>query len=86
VKLDGMLRMVIDAAPDEEARILDLLAAAHGRAEVFYGTHRSATALITCWVPAVFEGVHLHFIDGADGGYALAARNLKDQMRGCDRG
>jgi hypothetical protein len=25
---------------------------------------------------------HLHFVDGSDGGYALAARQLKEQLKG----
>ena len=44
-----------------------------------YGLHRSSAALITCLVRS-YAGQHLHFVDGADGGYALAARELAAQL------
>ena len=32
---------------------------------------------MTCIVPSIAESNHVHFVDGAAGGYALAARRLK---------
>jgi hypothetical protein len=34
---------------------------------------------MTCFVRA-YRGNHVHFVDGSDGGYALAARALKAQL------
>jgi hypothetical protein len=28
-----------------------------------------------------YDGNHLHFVDGAEGGYALAAKQLKAQLQ-----
>ena len=39
----------------------------------------SREALITCLVES-HAGRHLHFVDGSEGGYALAARQLKAQL------
>lgn len=75
-KFDETLRMVLDLEPDRIAGLraeLDVLVA-QGR--IVYGTHESDEALITCMVGS-YDGDHLHFVDGADGGYALAARPLK---------
>jgi hypothetical protein len=41
--------------------------------------HTAPSALITCFVKA-YAGDHVHFVDGANGGYALAARQLKKQL------
>jgi hypothetical protein len=35
---------------------------------------------MTCLVFSLAESRHVHFIDGADGGYALAALQLKEQL------
>jgi hypothetical protein len=32
---------------------------------------------VTCITPSVYERNHVHFVDGAAGGYALAAARLK---------
>jgi hypothetical protein len=44
-----------------------------------YGLHISDRALMTC---LVFErnGRQVHFVDGADGGYALAAKEMKQKL------
>jgi hypothetical protein len=39
--------------------------------------HRQRAALITCIVPSFMERDHIHFVDGASGGYAAAAAVLK---------
>jgi hypothetical protein len=44
-----------------------------------YGMHRAPAALVTCFVRS-HAGNHVHFVDGANGGYALAAKQLKAQL------
>ena len=36
---------------------------------------------MTCYVNTVQPGDHIHFIDGDDGGYAMAAKEMKAQMK-----
>ena len=56
------------------------LAAMHETGDLFYGVHVSDRALTTC---LMHEGTvrEVHFVDAADGGYALAAKQLKRQLR-----
>jgi hypothetical protein len=42
-----------------------------------YGLHRQEAAMMTCFTPSVMRSDHVHFIDGARGGYATAATALK---------
>ena len=44
-----------------------------------FGAFRQKQALVTCIVPDPTHHDHMHFVDGAEGGYALAARMLKEQ-------
>jgi Protein of unknown function (DUF3095) len=37
--------------------------------------------MMTCLVFSLQESRHVHFIDGADGGFALAALQLKAQLQ-----
>ena len=43
---------------------------------LLYGLQLLDHALVTCLVESHADK-HLHFVDGSDGGYALAARQLK---------
>lgn len=78
-KFDGALRMVLDASEAQAAELERRLAAAHAAGQLAWGMHKSREALITCLVES-HEGRHMHFIDGSDGGYALAARQLKARL------
>jgi hypothetical protein len=48
--------------------------------ELVFGAHRSPEVMLTC---LIFErmGRQIHFVDGADGGFTLAARDLKQRLR-----
>jgi hypothetical protein len=76
-KYDDALRVTLDCTPDLADRIEQRLAEARGANVVRFGMHRQSAAIMTCIVPSIKENDHFHFVDGASGGYALAARQLK---------
>jgi hypothetical protein len=53
------------------------LAAAAAEGVVVYGLHRQRAALMTCLTPSVYRSDHIHFLDGAAGGYSAAATAMK---------
>jgi hypothetical protein len=76
-KFDDGLRMTLDCTPALADRIEALLDAAEAEGVACAGAHRQTSALMTCFVPSPVQGDHIHFIDGAMGGYAAAAQALK---------
>jgi len=76
-KFDDGLKLTVDCSQDEADAIERLLEDGRRRGICHYGLHRQDAALITCVVPSYVRDDHFHFIDGADGGYAAAARMLK---------
>ena len=76
-KFDDNLRMTLDCTPALADRIEKRLADARAAKIARFGLHRQPAAIMTCIVPSVSESDHVHFIDGAAGGYALAARQMK---------
>lgn len=79
-RFDGMLRMVVDCSDAELAEIRATLVARHDAGELDYGMHVADAALMTCVVFDLSASRHLHFVDGADGGFAMAALELKAQL------
>jgi hypothetical protein len=79
-KLDGIIKMVIDCSSEEKHLLIKTLEEYKNKGTVFYGLHFSAAAVMTCVVHQAQENQHIHFVDGGDGGYALAAKMLKKQM------
>jgi len=76
-KFDDALRMILDCTPGLADTIEARLAAAAAAGTARYGLHRQDAALMTCFVPSPMERDHVHFVDGARGGYASAATALK---------
>ena len=76
-KYDDALRMTIDCSPATARHLEELLEQAEHAGVAHYGLHRQDEALMTCIVPSYVTDDHVHFLDGAGGGYALAARALK---------
>jgi len=75
-KYDDALRMTLDCTERFAEEIGALLGDAARRGIARYGLHRQSDALVTCITPTMY-GNHFHFIDGAAGGYAIAALGLK---------
>ena len=76
-KYDDGLRMILDCTEELERALAELLAKAASNRIVRYGLHRQDAAMMTCFTPSVMRSDHVHFIDGARGGYASAATALK---------
>jgi hypothetical protein len=76
-KFDDGLRMTIDCSPGTLAGLDKRLAEAAAAGIVEYGLHSQSAALMTCIVPSAIASDHMHFVDGADGGYARAAEAMK---------
>jgi hypothetical protein len=76
-KFDDGLRMTLDCTPALADRIEAVLAEAEAACIARRGTHRQDAALMTCFVPSPTRSDHVHFVDGASGGYAAAAKAIK---------
>jgi hypothetical protein len=76
-KFDDGLRMTLDCTTALADRLEALLIEADNQGIARYGMHRQDAALMTCFVPSPTRSDHIHFVDGAMGGYAMAARALK---------
>jgi len=74
-KFDDGLRMTLDCSP----KFADALEARLAAAEAFvhWGVFRQGAAQVTCFVPSATERGHVHFVDGAGGGYTMAAKAMK---------
>ncbi len=77
-KFDDTLRMVIAVTENQQKQLIDYLEHEYQAKRLIYGVHISNRALMTC---LIFErhGQQVHFIDAADGGYALAAKEFKQR-------
>jgi len=75
VKYDDVFRAVIDVTHQEAEAIERLLLAKKAAGVLDYGIHFSEHALMTCFVRSLDH--HMHFVDASNGGYAMAARQLK---------
>ena len=76
-KFDDTLRMVIDCTAGLADEIEQFLQAAAAAGTVRFGLHRQDKAMMTCFTPSPVRSNHVHFIDGALGGYTTAATAMK---------
>lgn len=79
-KFDDMLRMVICTTNKESQEIESFLRKEFQSKNIIYGIHKSDSALMTC---LIFQrhGKHTHFVDASNGGYALAAKEMKKRLK-----
>jgi hypothetical protein len=79
LKVDDVFRVVLAGRPSQLASLHTWLESERASGRLWYGTHASPQAIMTCMVMDRL-GKHFHFVDGSDGGYALAAVALKAQL------
>ena len=74
-KFDDGLRMTLDCSAEFADKLEARLAAGDDYAN--WGAFRQEAAQVTCFTPSVTERGHVHFVDGAGGGYTMAAKAMK---------
>ncbi|GHH00798.1 DUF3095 domain-containing protein [Pseudodonghicola xiamenensis] len=79
-KFDDGLKMTLDCDPATRDRIEAVLSIGAEAGLIRYGMVEQEEALITCFVPSALRDDHVHFVDGAAGGYASAARRLDSKL------
>ena len=77
-KFEDGLKMTLDSDPETETQLRSLLAQGETDGIIKYGLHAQPEAMMTCIVPSILEDNHVHFVDGASGGYTAAAMALKE--------
>lgn len=78
-KFDGIMRMVIDGSEEQKEKLEGFLESLYREGRLVFGTYSSKEALVTCLVQS-YSGNHLHFVDGSDGGYAMASVHFKRRL------
>jgi len=79
-KFDGSLKMIMAGNANQRETLTQFLENLYQQKKLVYGIHIANSALLTCLVFGG-SGKEVHFVDGSDGGYALAAKGLKKQLR-----
>jgi hypothetical protein len=78
-KLNDAYRQILAGTSAQRLALDAWLDALYRRGDLVYGIHTTNRAQMTCLV-FNYAGKHMHFIDGADGGLFLAAKELKQRI------
>lgn len=76
-KFEDGLKMTLDCTAQVRDALVARLERAAQAGNVRYGVSEQSEAMMTCIVPSFMRDDHVHFIDGAGGGYTLAASRMK---------
>ncbi len=76
-KIDDGIKVILDITEKQKEQLIAILESYREKRLIYFGYHFADSALMTCFVRSMTE--HIHFVDGGDGGYAIAAKMLKSQ-------
>ncbi len=77
-KFNDIYRQILAGTEAQREALTGWLEVRYRKRELVYGMHITDRAHMTCLV-FNYSGRHLHFIDGADGGLFLAAKEFKER-------
>jgi hypothetical protein len=74
--IDGRINTVISGTTEQREMLVRELNLLEAEGEIFYGLYVSKESVMSCYVRNLNDR-HIHFIDGAEGGYTKAAGMIK---------
>ena len=75
--IDGRINTVIIGTSEQRISLISFLDHLESSNKIKYGLHVSQESVMSCYVRDMGTNEHIHFVDGADGGYTRAANSLK---------
>lgn len=78
--VDGRITTIICSTPEEHHQFLAYLMQQEQKGLLIFGHHASKESIMTCYIENR-NARHVHFVDGADGGYTEASKELKGKLR-----
>ncbi|MBP8067758.1 MAG: DUF3095 domain-containing protein [Pedobacter sp.] len=78
--LDGKINTVICGDEQQRLKLVKVLDKLEKDKEIIYGLFISTESVMSCYVRDLKDD-HIHFVDGAGGGYTQAAKMLKEKMK-----
>ncbi|MES2653819.1 MAG: DUF3095 family protein [Bacteroidota bacterium] len=78
--LDGKINTVMCGDELQRLKLIKALDELEKEGEIIYGLFISTASVMSCYVRDLKDD-HIHFVDGAGGGYTQAAKILKEKMR-----
>ena len=77
--IDGRINTVITGTSEQRISLISFLDYLEKSDKIKYGLHVSQESVMSCYVRNMGTNEHIHFVDGADGGYTRAANSLKQK-------
>jgi hypothetical protein len=74
--IDGRINTVMSGTKRQRLRLEELLTKLEANGLIWYGLHISNASVMSCYVRNLEKG-HIHFVDGADGGYNMRPGAMK---------
>lgn len=77
--IDGRINTVITGTQEQRKSLTTYLDHLEEKGKIKYGLHVSEQSVMSCYVRDMKKDDHIHFVDGAGGGYTKAANQLKNK-------
>ena len=78
--IDGRINTIISSSMEKRRKFVEYLNAEEKAGNLIFGHFISRESVMTCYIENRDEK-HIHFVDGADGGYTEASKELKNKLR-----
>lgn len=78
--IDGRINTIISATRNKHSAFIHYLTQMEQQRKLIFGHFISRESVMTCYIQNRDEN-HIHFVDGADGGYTEASKELKRKRR-----
>ncbi len=78
--IDGRINTIISGTKENRIQFLKYLEQEEKKGLLYFGHHVSKESIMTCYIQNR-NNKHIHFVDGSDGGYTEASRELKPKLK-----
>ena len=78
-KFECGIKMILDSSHEQTQALTTYLDQMQKKHRLVFGYYLCSHAMVTCYIQS-YNKNHIHFIDGSDGGYAMASKMLKENL------